>query len=532
MLKPLLLYKSPRHKLIRFFEKSRNQWKAKCLEAKKQIKYLKNRLKYHQASARKWRAKAKALEQELAELKAAGQGESAQSKQLEDSAGSKGSGGRVVERFTSSPAGHRYSTDHIVLFILLVLEAATSLRGSARVLEIVLNFFALPQPSPSWYSGRLWLLRLGYYKLMRAKEKATDWVWIVDHSIQLGVEKCLVILGVRLSESTVPGVLRYEDVEPIELVPVKHSNGEVVYQQLEAAASKTGIPREIVADGGSDLKAGITTFCAHHEQTCYVYDIKHKTALVLKHELEGDQRWQVFIQQAAQSKRALQQSELVHLAPPNQKSKARDMNLGALVRWGRNTLGFLEHQKREPDTDYDQTKLTEALGWVSEFAVEIQQWYVVIQLTEKVESFIRHQGIYPNCHRELERDLTEDLKEPRAQEVARQLIEFVRQEALKARGQEHLLGSSEVLESAFGGLNRIEKDQSKSGFTGLVLSVAAMMSETTEKVVAKAMEMVPVKKVIQWCHDNLGESVQSRRKKALDTCRREEQRWDYILASK
>jgi hypothetical protein len=30
---------------------------------------------------------------------------------------------------------------------------------------------------------------IGYYKLTKPKEKAADWVWIVDHTIQLGVEK-------------------------------------------------------------------------------------------------------------------------------------------------------------------------------------------------------------------------------------------------------------------------------------------------------------------------------------------------------
>jgi hypothetical protein len=57
----------------------------------------------------------------------------------------------------------------------------------------------LPYKTPSWASGRLWLLRLGSDKLSRPKAQADDWVWIVDHTVQIGHEKCLVILGVRLS---------------------------------------------------------------------------------------------------------------------------------------------------------------------------------------------------------------------------------------------------------------------------------------------------------------------------------------------
>jgi hypothetical protein len=38
--------KSPRRKLVKFFEKSRNQWKAKSIDAKVVIKKLKNRIRY------------------------------------------------------------------------------------------------------------------------------------------------------------------------------------------------------------------------------------------------------------------------------------------------------------------------------------------------------------------------------------------------------------------------------------------------------------------------------------------------------
>jgi len=64
------IYKSPRRKLVRFFEKSRDQWKAKCLEAKTTAKGLKHRIRYLEQSKAEWKIKAKELEQELARLKA------------------------------------------------------------------------------------------------------------------------------------------------------------------------------------------------------------------------------------------------------------------------------------------------------------------------------------------------------------------------------------------------------------------------------------------------------------------------------
>ena len=63
-------YKSPIRKLVRFFETSRDQWKAKCLEAKATAKGLKHRIRYLEQSKAEWKTKAKELEQELARMTA------------------------------------------------------------------------------------------------------------------------------------------------------------------------------------------------------------------------------------------------------------------------------------------------------------------------------------------------------------------------------------------------------------------------------------------------------------------------------
>lgn len=87
------------------------------------------------------------------------------------------------------------------------------MRCASRVMDLSVKFLNLNLTVPSWYTGRLWLMRLGYYKLNRPKEHADDWAWIVDHSIQIGKEKCFVILGVRLKN--LPNrPLTFTDVEP------------------------------------------------------------------------------------------------------------------------------------------------------------------------------------------------------------------------------------------------------------------------------------------------------------------------------
>ncbi|MFL5243022.1 MAG: nitrilase-related carbon-nitrogen hydrolase, partial [Gemmataceae bacterium] len=78
-------------------------------------------------------------------------------------------------------------------------------RGVPRVLSVVAAASGLSLPIPHWTTGRLWLLRLGHAVLTMALDKGDDWAWLMDHSVQIGQEKCLVILGIRLRDLPKPG---------------------------------------------------------------------------------------------------------------------------------------------------------------------------------------------------------------------------------------------------------------------------------------------------------------------------------------
>jgi hypothetical protein len=102
--------------------------------------------------------------------------------------------------------------------------------------------------------------------------------------------------------------------------------------------------------------------------------------------------------------------------------------------------------------------------------------------------------------------------------------------SLRGKEGERLLGSSEIIESVIGKFKSLEQDQSKSGFTAMILSLASMLSKTTQDVIYKAIESVPTKKVFEWMKENIGQSVQSKRKEVLSLMRKTEQIWDQNMA--
>lgn len=499
-------YKTPIQKLCNCFLKSRDEWKNKCLKLKKVMKRLKNQNQYGKKRIEKLKQTIIELKEDLALVK--DELQNIKTAKLNDD---------LPVSFKEIPSRHTYSIGHIMMFISLVLFSGISMRGAAKALEIFILQFQLNLLIPSWYAGRLWLMRLGLYKLTAPKQIAKDWVWIVDHTNQTGSEKCLLILGVRLSSLGSNLCLKHEDVEPISLIPVSSSNGNIVWEQLEESVKKTGVPREIVGDHGSDLKSGIEKFCKNHKKTDYIYDIKHKTASVLKKELKGNEEWEKFCKYANQKRNELKQTRFAPAMPPSQKSKARFMNVGRLISWGKKLLSFFNRQKNKT-LEIDHEELENKFEDLKEYETKIDEWDELYEITKKTESLVRNDGIYKGCSLKLKTELKNHVKTENGQRIASELIKFVEQESLKAKSNEKLLGSSEIIESVFGKLKRIEGDQEKSGFTGNVLSVCAMVSKTTSETLKKAMELITTSELRKWCKKNLGDSIQCQRKKILQPC--------------
>ena len=151
-------------------------------------------------------------------------------------------------------------------------------------------------------------------------------------------------------------------------------------------------------------------------------------------------------------------------------------------------------------------------------------------MVKSVEDYIKFAGIYPGCHIDLAKQLDMELTTRRANNVRNELVCFVEQLSLDARDGERLLGSSEIIESVIGKLKSLEQDQSGSGFTGMLLSLPAMLSRTTQDVIQKALESVPTKKVFGWVKENIGRSVQSKKKEVLSIVNKTEQKWDHNQA--
>jgi hypothetical protein len=412
----------------------------------------------------------------------------------------------------------------ITLAMRLVTVIKLSLRGTPRVLTAVFQaLLGYTGSMMSWTTVRCWLMRLGLYALRRPLECATDWAYLIDHTVQIGPMKCFAVVGVRLGRLPYPErCLRREDLQLVALVPMTHSTAATVEQALEDAALRTGVPRLIVSDEGGDVRVGIERYSCHHAHTTATCDAAHKGANLLRKLLEADESWAGFVARLGQTKSKLQQTPLASCIGPSLRPKARFMNLAAPLRWARWCLRVLDgpwptgeklsDRQRAVLATLDRGSLKEKLGWLRDYREAIERWCQWHEAIQVVVRHVRRCGIAENSVEALRRQF-EAMKLSRSgRDAANAMIAFVAEQASACWPDgKRLIGSTEILESIFGELKTLERQQSESGMTGLMLAVGALISTWSDKEIEKGLETTPWKAVEAWIDEHVGLTVQSQR---------------------
>lgn len=485
-----------------------------------------------------------------------------------------------------SPVNHCYGVWIIQLSIQQVLYGLSSWGGAERSFELWSQFFTLPTPSSS--SIRRWFLRLGLYELQRDKAYRHDWIFIVDLTIELGVAKCLVILGIHqvdwqkvVKESR---GLRHQDVEVLALEVLVHSSGQVLEQKLESLAKQVGQPVQILADHGSDLKKGIDLYCQAHPEVLYTYDVTHQMALLLKHELSSDERYQAFLGHCSRSRQQLQQTELAFLIPPSQRPKARYFNVESLVDWAQKLLNYqhqndfsainpgfrldqasLETLKDKLDSathaklsqlkgiryddkssftqalrhhleisgfgpqtqlicqtaDLGRRRFLDKLGWLADYQDVLHTYTQMLELVHGVEKQLKRQGLR-STSKDSFVEATQSMRlSPRLEQFKARIIEYLDQESRNLPEGQVRLATSDIIESIFGKYKWFSAKGAFKEIGSMILTIPLCTLEITSDVVKRAMETVRTLDVAAWANRVFGQSMLSKRKELLKKFRQD-----------
>ncbi len=411
---------------------------------------------------------------------------------------------------TPPARGGRYSVTVARLAVDLVLQAGASMRGAAAGLRLMSERLNLQIAMPSFSAVRSWLLRLGCHALTCVLPSGV-WVWLVDHTVQIGACKLFVVVGCLLSDVPLgERPLRQSDLHLVHLSLMEHSTKEAVAVELERAALRTGAPRQIASDQGSDLNGGVRLFQQRHPNVAYVHDLAHQAANILKQRWSQGERWSKFLARLAAAGAKLRQTRAAHLLPPRVRSKARFMNVGPTLRFAGRVLKLLDAPTPSPRTE-------EHYGWLRDEREALAGWTGEHAVAEAAVRHVCTHGLSRNTATELETLWSQTARTPGAHKVSSRLQTALRTEAEQTQPDESLVGSTEVLESTFGQLKRLEHSYSGEGFTSLSLALGALVGERSEATVREALDAVPKKTAESWTKTLFGTTVQMLRRAFVNT---------------
>jgi hypothetical protein len=415
---------------------------------------------------------------------------------------------------------YTYPVDVIKRAIQLVTGALTSLRGASKCLDIFSDIYTCKIPSHTAIQN--WILQYGLNELMRPIEKREDWILILDHTIEFGHQKCLVILGIRQEDLLkTAGPITHQQLRTLVIDISGESNSKRIHDTLNTLMKKTGIPVQIVSDHGPDLKKAITDICHESPGVRFTYDITHKCGLLVKTALSRDILWNRFIENYSYTKRKCVHSRFAFLSPTKLRDKSRWMNLDTCVDWANKIMKFEENLADNTDAlhlemkDY-ATNFQEIFGWIHRFSERIRRWGDILNVVSIARDEVKANGLTADTsdrfYRRIE-NISIDTDVVRV--LTNDLYGFLCEQTKSIPVGQKFLGSSDAIESVFAKYKNFSARTPMKGVGKTVLTIPVFLSQITADKVTGALQSCPNKKVSKWLSDKIGQSVFAQRVRAF-----------------
>jgi len=387
------------------------------------------------------------------------------------------------------------------------------MRSCIRVYSLINRHIKVPH----FTSVRNWMMLIGFWMIEKRRLLANDWLWMIDFSASVGQDKVLVVLGIRQRDLVEKrGALQLEDMDVLGIQPMKQTLNTEVIKLLDRCVERFGIPKQIISDRGSDVKKASEGFSKQSDQTRVSFDFKHKAACLLKEELKNDSCWNEYITRMNQCRNQVQQTEISPLKPCRLKTKARYMNLEPIGRWFSKAKSWLTADcqgELEELCNNQGDKAREKLDWIHDYSQDMDQWNEYLTICESLSKEVAIQHLHSELPSILRQKIDElGLVSQKSILFAEKLVQFSTEQCEGLQPGDQYLSSTEILECLFGQGKVIQKDQSKCGMTGLILTHALQAGDSIQKYSQQALKETKIVEVREWVKENFGKTELSLRK--------------------
>jgi hypothetical protein len=379
---------------------------------------------------------------------------------------------------------------------------------------------------PHFTSVINWSLRIGLSLLNAVSPIDEPWLAILDHSIDIGVKKVLVVLRVRISALAERGsAITLQDCECIGVKVHDVTNGEVVALDLEEIFKKAGAPVAILKDGGGDLKKGVEIWAEDTKQIEIeiIDDVGHVFANALKCQFSGSVMFNKFLDMIGHCSKKLRQTSLAFLIPPQIRTKGRYQGILNLVNWALAILDFTDETKENKNF----LKLRESLKGLVFLKPIILSFANSVIATSKIQKILKTEGFNEITYKESLK-LAEEIgpKSPIKKKIIAWLNKhreiYIRLDFKTLT----LIVSTDIIESLFGKFKHIQSRSSMKDMNRSVLLIPALCGIQNSEIFAKILLETRHEDIDEWDKKNIPYTQNRLRREFLDKYSRKNKRFD------
>jgi hypothetical protein len=342
------------------------------------------------------------------------------------------------------------------------------------------------------------------------------WLAIIDHSIDIGTKKALVVLRVPMDILSKKGkAIQLKDCECIGLKISEIVNGESIYLALAQIFSQAGNPDAIIKDCDYTLGKGVRLWSGKQKSDVKVIeDIGHVTATALKKQYKDSKGYKDFTELASKGASRLRQTDLAFITAPKLRAKGRFQSISKLAAWGDKILAVLA-VKGAAKKGSLLARVREALPGFSRLKPFIRSFSRAAQATSEIMEILKNQGLeqksYPLCQ-----EIIAQL--PRGSLVRKRLKQWLNEHLAiqKEITSLPLLVSSDIIESLFGNFKHVIERSAQADMNRTALLIPALCGEIDETVFENALKHARHKDLKDWEDANIAYTVRKKRQEFLN----------------
>lgn len=403
-----------------------------------------------------------------------------------------------------------------MLCLSLFTQGVVSYRSIPRVLTLLnATETLILSKVPHFTSIINWTLRLGLGLLQQVKPQNEPWVAIIDHSIDVGTKKALVVLRVPMNLFYKrKGSVRLEDCECIGLNISETVNGKQIELELDSIFQQSGFPASIIKDNDRTLNKGVTLWQEKQQiQIPIIEDISHVIANTMKKQFANTTDYKRFTAFISNSAKKLRQTKLSFLSPPKLRTKGRFLSIGKLGEWGEKILNILK-ETRDNENGL-LTKLKEIFTNKDEVISFIHQFSKTAKIVSKVMKILKNSGLkrvtFSQCRRLL-KQLPNDF------ELKKDLLNWLQRHFTikKQLTRYPLQVSSDIIESLFGRFKYMLERNPQADMNRSTLLIPLLCGQQDEATVERIFNQTKHKNLKKWEQNNIPYTMRKKRSELFE----------------